>query len=316
MVDAAGIVRDVVFQNDAIARDLHRPGDWLGREWLETATAACHGAIEDLLCESRPNTTSHWRHVDHPSRSGGVIPVLYSVMQIGKRGMRVALGRDMRQMDFTNVVMRQDMAASLSWVQATRAQGVSADAMCLDILTPSARRLGVMWTEDQCDFTDVTQGAYQIQRALRMLDPVDVPPPAGDSPLALLLPAPSEQHVLGIAMVARFFRNAGWYVCSEHDPGGTDPVAFVRDANVDVVGFSASCEGRIDSLTAMIRAIRRASRNPTLRIMVGGDLFLRRPELVAAVGADTTAVDGRHAVVMAAGKGAGAIVRKALEAAA
>ena len=46
-------------------------------------------------------------------------------------------------------------------------------------------------------------------------------------------------------------------------------------------------------------ALRRASRNPDLVILVGGRVFSERPELAQDVGADGTAADGELAVALA-----------------
>ena len=46
--------------------------------------------------------------------------------------------------------------------------------------------------------------------------------------------------------------------------------------------------------------IRAKSRNPSVGVMVGGKPFIDHPELVARVGADCTANDGRRAAIEAA----------------
>ena len=48
-----------------------------------------------------------------------------------------------------------------------------------------------------------------------------------------------------------------------------------------------------------IRALRRASRNRAIGVLVGGPLFIDHPELVARVGADATAIDGGQAPIQA-----------------
>ena len=56
------------------------------------------------------------------------------------------------------------------------------------------------------------------------------------------------------------------------------------------------CETRLEGLTADIRAVRAASRNADVGVMVGGPMFVARPEYALLVGADATATDGRNAV--------------------
>ena len=63
-----------------------------------------------------------------------------------------------------------------------------------------------------------------------------------------------------------------------------------------LVGLSLSCEDHVPALTRDIRAIRRASRNDAIGVIVGGRVFVEQPELAGRVKADAMAVDGREAV--------------------
>lgn len=57
----------------------------------------------------------------------------------------------------------------------------------------------------------------------------------------------------------------------------------------------------LDALAASIRVIRRASLNPAIVVMVGGQLFSEHPDLARQVGADATATDARLAPLKADG---------------
>jgi len=158
-----------------------------------------------------------------------------------------------------------------------------------------------MWDEDECLFSDVTVGVGRLQRIMRNLSPafgteVDVPP---DGRRALLLAAPGEQHTFGLSMVGEFFRRAGWDVVCEFDAGTEDPVGLVREEWFDVVGISAGVEARLDWLKSGIAAVRHASRNRAIGVMVGGPVFAADPTRASAVGADATARDGRQAPALA-----------------
>ena len=62
-----------------------------------------------------------------------------------------------------------------------------------------------------------------------------------------------------------------------------------------VVGLSCASDVRLDGLASRVQSVRRASRNRSVGVMVGGRSFVERPELVGLVGADATAADGREA---------------------
>jgi len=55
----------------------------------------------------------------------------------------------------------------------------------------------------------------------------------------------------------------------------------------------------LEPLARTIHALRRASRNADIGVMVGGQVFNEHPEYVALVGADTTAADARQAALQA-----------------
>jgi methanogenic corrinoid protein MtbC1 len=63
----------------------------------------------------------------------------------------------------------------------------------------------------------------------------------------------------------------------------------------DAIGFSLGTEARLDWLKTSIREIRQRSRNRSIAILVGGQIFLLNPGLVAEVGADATAPDALQA---------------------
>jgi len=203
--------------------------------------------------------------------------------------------------EFARLILTQDVMVSCQYVSAVRAQGASLETVFLHLLTPAARLLGDLWREDLCSFSEVTLGLSQLQQVLRVFSSAfeNEVARAEHGRRVLLIPAPGEQHTFGIFMVEEFFRRAGWSVWGGHPSSGDDLVAMVRSDWFDVVGFSVSCDRSIDPLRASIREIRRVSRNRAVAVLVGGPIFLAQPDLVASVGADATAADGRQATVQA-----------------
>ena len=203
--------------------------------------------------------------------------------------------------DFVELILANDMVVASAYFEAIRARGVSLEVLYLHLLTPAARRLGELWSADLCDFTDVTVALGRLQQVLRELSPAfrNEVEPRQHGRRALLMPAPGEQHTFGLFMVAEFFRRAGWDVWGGPPASSNDLTGMVRAEWFDVVGLSVGCESRLDLLAAGIRAIRRASRNRAIGVMVGGPLFVEHPDLVAFVGADATAVDARRAALQA-----------------
>ncbi len=202
---------------------------------------------------------------------------------------------------FVQLMLAADDSGWQSFIDQLIAQAVSVEDIYMDLLTPAARELGRRWDEDLSHFTDVTVALGRMQRVMRSLSPAfgrEVEHPL-DGRRVLLLPAPGEQHTFGLSIVAEFFRRAGWEVVGDSEARAADPAALVRSEWFDVIGISVALESRLDWLKSGINAIRNASRNRAIGVMVGGPCFLADPGRALQVGADGTAVDGRQAPVMA-----------------
>lgn len=198
---------------------------------------------------------------------------------------------------FVQYVLDDDAAAFDGMITRMRERGMPVDNLYLGLLAPAARLLGEMWETDRVMFSDVTVAVGQLQRIMRKLSPAfgsEVNHPS-DGRRILLMPAPGEQHTFGLTIVADFFRHAGWQVVGGVGDSSLDPVALVRVEWFDVLGISCGGQGRIDWLKTGIAAVRQASRNRAIGVMVGGPIFTLEPGLAAEVGADATATDGREA---------------------
>ncbi len=203
--------------------------------------------------------------------------------------------------ELARLVLAQDEVVASSYVEALQMQGASQEALLLNLLAPTARHLGDLWVADLCDFTEVTIGLGRLQRLLRHLSRasrLDLEQ-LGKGRRALLSATPGEQHTFGILMVAEFLRSAGWDVCGEPGLSRADLVGIVSGEWFGLLGLSLCGERHLDELALTIRAVRRASKNPAIGVMVGGAVFVDQPELVSQVGADATALDGLQAALQA-----------------
>ncbi|KQT55094.1 coenzyme B12-binding protein [Methylobacterium sp. Leaf456] len=201
--------------------------------------------------------------------------------------------------EFTDLVLEQDVAALVAAFKALMEKGYSVDDLFLDLLAPSAALLGRLWDEDLCDFIEVTAGLARLQFLLSMFRTDGNIAPYDDKRRVLLMGAPGEQHTFGMAIVDQFLRKAGWNVVSGLACSAQQIAELVGSEWFGVVGLTLSCETHLDQLAASIRAVRRASRNPSIGVMVGGPVFLEHPEFVRQVGADASAVDAPTAVLLA-----------------
>ncbi len=91
----AGVIKDVSFGSDELAAEINE--SWVGKPWVDTVTVESRAKVEALIRDAAGKGAPRWRMVNHPSSSGGDLPVLYAAVKVGKQGV-VAFGRSMQPM--------------------------------------------------------------------------------------------------------------------------------------------------------------------------------------------------------------------------
>ncbi len=203
--------------------------------------------------------------------------------------------------EFTRLILQHDVTVALTYLNVLRSRGCSIENLLLDLLAPSARTLGDLWSADLADFGAVTVAVGRLQEVLHEVCPtfVTAPTPGAGDRRAILAPVPGDQHTLGVSLVSEFLRRTGWDVVSEPRMLSSDLADIVNDQWFAVVGLSLSWERQLDDLIGTINLVRRASLNRTIGVLVGGPLFIEHPHLISKVGADATAIDARGATLAA-----------------
>jgi methanogenic corrinoid protein MtbC1 len=206
---------------------------------------------------------------------------------------RMTLG-EANVLEFTRLALADDTRGMAAYVDVVHGTGVSLEVLCSELFTPTARRLGEMWESDECDFVQVTLGLWALQQVLREKSSAFASELAKDEQglCALLVPAPGEEHTLGLSMVVEFFRRAGWEVAGAPPATAEELRDIVGGSWFDVVGLSVSNDLRLPAVAENIRAVRDASMNRNVVVLVGGALFVVRPDLAAQLGADMAVQSG------------------------
>jgi MerR family transcriptional regulator, light-induced transcriptional regulator len=203
--------------------------------------------------------------------------------------------------EFVQLLLTDDLEVAYAYIDSIRVRGVTLSAIYLELLAPAARSLGEMWEEDRVGFADVTVALCRLHDVMRTLSASQ--PSATDTlpqgRRALLIPIPGEQHTFGLVMVADFFRRAGWDVWTDGVTNSGELASLVRHEWFTMVGLSVGCESHLEGVASTIHAVRRAARNRSIGVMVGGSLIAKNPELAIQVGADATGKDARQAVMQA-----------------
>lgn len=202
---------------------------------------------------------------------------------------------------FASLPLDLDAEELLEVVEGFIARGIAIESIFVDLLAPSARRLGQHWEEDECDFLDVTMGLWRLQEVMRQ---VALRFPADDSDgdrarSALFSPMPGDRHALGTLMIEEVFARAGWQTEALIEPKRKELLQIIAERHFDVIGLTVSCDCTNANLSDLICSIRSVSRTPGVQVFIGGRMVNANPGIVDEVGADGTAPDARSALVLA-----------------
>ena len=216
-------------------------------------------------------------------------------------GARTALPTETEISSFADLCTGLDENAPDLFVQGLMTEGLSSEAIFLNLLAPAARHLGYLWDEDLCDFSKVTIGLLRMQKITMRLgsDFQEKRKSPLEGMRALFAPVPGSQHTLGVLMVSEFFRREGWQVWMELGSSEEKLLSAVKKDWFQVIGLSIGTEAHVESLTDTIRSIRAASANRAVKILIGGPILATIPNLFKEVGADGAAGDAVSAVALA-----------------
>jgi len=203
---------------------------------------------------------------------------------------------------FIELLLRIETEPALTFVTELSDAGIPRSTLLLELLAPTARRLGIMWEMDTCSFADVTIAMGRLQQSVHRLErnhatTIAFDPMPGRQ--ALLCPAVGEQHTFALSILDMVFRSAGWDVTVDHSGDLAANIRILKNRTIALVGISISHNGALPQAASAIRQMRRASRNKSLFVMVGGTVVNLRPQIALEIGADATASDATTAVRIA-----------------
>lgn len=203
--------------------------------------------------------------------------------------------------EFLEAIRGTNDQLSTDIVRTLLQDGMPPDVIMMDLLAPAADTLGEMWYRDECGFVDVTVSVGRLQRILRELGQrQSLIPGKFNSPGRILVSSlPSEQHTLGLYIVAEFFYSDGWGVVIGPPTEETPTPQLVASEWFDLVAFSVSRDDALLPLRHEIAATRRRSLNPRVRILVGGHAVNEHRDAVKLLGADARATDPHDAIRVA-----------------
>ena len=267
-------------------------------------SAVLRGVISAPLERVR-RRTSGTREEAHDSVNamiqGEIIPRLLMAHDAAKAHPKSKRGRPIEPEDasrFAMLPLRLEAASLLDEVDAFIAEGTSVETILLDLLAPAARMLGEMWDRDECDFIDVTMGLWRLQEVMREIaarSPADLPSLKVPRS-ALFSPMPGDVHTFGTMMIEEVFSRAGWQSEALVKPERRELLDRLSQRPFDLVGLTLARDCPSAALANLIKAMRNASANPKIAVLIGGRMINDNPGMVEEVGADGTGADALAAL--------------------
>ena len=164
-----------------------------------------------------------------------------------------------------------------------------------DILEPVLGDIGDMWVAEKISLAagylagkiaeDTLMKAHQTEQAL----------PETKGPV-VLGNVEDDYHSLGRKLVGIFLRTAGWKIIDlGNDVTAVEFVDAAVNNNSKIIAVSAMMFTTAQNIIKIRQEIDKRGLTDRIKLVVGGAVFKIRPELVAEVGGDGTAVNAMSA---------------------
>ncbi len=199
-------------------------------------------------------------------------------------------------------LLQNDAEGVRAFARSVESGELSLIEACQRIFIPVAESLGTMWCDDRVSFVDVTLALSRLQAMVQ--DFAAYRSAAASRPpmerRIMLARVPGEDHVFGLVVLGLYFDSAGWEVSGGSDiEAGDSLYRELCDHDYGVLGLSVGSQANSNALSKIIADVRRSSKNPNLKIAVGGAAVRADASLCARAGADFFANDANEAIEIA-----------------
>ncbi len=161
----------------------------------------------------------------------------------------------------------------------------------LHIIQPSMYEIGLMWEKAEISVAQEHLASAVVSRILACVagEVSHIPKEKGK---AVITAAPGEFHEIGAWMVSDLLEQDGWQVSylGANTPD-QDLIKLLDEYLPDLLVLSVTMPFNLDKAKALVAAVRENSIHRSMRILVGGRVFVDNPELEKAIGADGLAAN-------------------------
>jgi MerR family transcriptional regulator, light-induced transcriptional regulator len=167
------------------------------------------------------------------------------------------------------------------------------------LLRDTMHLVGERWSTGQWSVAEEHLASRTLLRALEQVAP-DLGPEGRIGPIAVLASVAGEHHMIGLVCLEQVLMEAGWTTTNMGaDLPAADLARFVSRNEVALVALSATDPARLGALADTVLAIREATPDRRIPVLVGGGIA-NRPGLAAALQVDWTGTSVSAAAAFAA----------------
>lgn len=199
---------------------------------------------------------------------------------------------------FSRLTLARGADLSEAFLREYVRREVPAETLYRGLLAPAARHLIGLWHRDAISYAELTIALGRLQHLVRELDGITSFNGDADAncPTAFFATRPGEQQTFAFYVIEEQFRWNGWRTWIETPTSRDEITAGVGDGWYDLFCMGVTRQAHIEDVSETITAVRRASLNRGLFVIVNGNPFSEHPDLVGAVGADAAASNGEEAL--------------------
>lgn len=203
---------------------------------------------------------------------------------------------------FLDALLSEESERAAQLIESHLGRGHEMSNILIELCAWAAREMGELWTDDRVSFVDVTIGVCRLHDVVHRFSGVQelaALPALTAAPSILIASAPGEQHVFGVLVASELFRQQGWEVTTDTSGDAQAIVRHVAGRRFDLAGLSVSHDGAVGDLTTLVSAMKKAAKNPSMKMLAGGHLFQHSPHIAEEIGADGIAGSGLDAPELA-----------------
>jgi len=172
------------------------------------------------------------------------------------------------------------------------------------MLLPVILQLEKDWLSGQRSYADTVYAFWNVERVMSRLEnriSLRTKPKAPAWGMILLATAPDTQHVFGLSVVDDSFRAAGWDTQNLTNCPPAEIVQAAELTHADFIGLSVGHDEGLIDLGQFISLLREKSRNPTVKVILGGNVFSAPANQYDWLGADHVALNVEDALEYCSG---------------